>query len=108
LQKTEIRVEGEPGDADDGQGAGFSGDNGERNRPPGNVAVGEEIVAQAALRFAEAQAEDRDRRQIERDDRQVDRIQPVDSILHIPFNFRVQMALGYGLLAISQSQAPKA
>jgi hypothetical protein len=31
------------------------------------------------LRFAKAQSEDRDRRQIERNDRQVDRIEPVDA-----------------------------
>jgi len=62
LQEGKIGVEGEPGDADDGQGAGFRGDDGERDCPPGNVAVRQEIVAQAALRFAEVQSEDRDRR----------------------------------------------
>jgi len=85
LQEAQIGVEGEPGDADDGQGAGFSGDDGESDRPPGNVAVRQEVVAQAALRFAEAQSEDRDRRQIERDDREVDRVQPVDSGLRLEF-----------------------
>jgi len=79
LQEAQIGVKGKPGNADDGQGAGFGGDDGEGDRPPGNVAVRQEVVAKAALRFAEAQSEDRDRRQIERDDRQVDRVQPVDS-----------------------------
>jgi hypothetical protein len=86
LQESEIGVEGQPGDADDGQGAGFGGDDGERNRPPGNVAVGQEVIAQAALRFAKAQSEDRDRRQIKRDDCQVDRVQPVDSCLRLTFH----------------------
>ena len=78
LQEAQIGIEGKPRDADDGERAGFGGDDGKRNRPPGNVAVGQEVIAQGALRFAEAQPEDRDRRQIERDDRQVDRVQPVD------------------------------
>jgi len=86
LQEAQIGVEGEPGNADDGQGAGFRGDDGEGDRPPGNVAVRQEVIAQAALRFAEAQSEGRDRRQIERDDRQVDRVQPVDSDLRLPFH----------------------
>ena len=81
MQEGKIGVEGESGDADDGQGAGFGGDNGERDRPPRDVTVREEIVAQAALRFAEAQSEDRDRRQIQRDDGEVQRIEPVDSDL---------------------------
>jgi hypothetical protein len=38
------------------------------------------------LRFAEAQSEDRDRRQIERNDRQVERIEPVDSTLRLTFH----------------------
>jgi len=86
LQEGQIGVEGEPGDADNGQGAGFRGDDGESDRPPGNVAVRQEVIAQAALRFAEAQSEGRDRRQIERDDRQVDRVQPVDAGLRLTFH----------------------
>jgi hypothetical protein len=81
LQEGQVGVESQPGDADDGQGAGFGGDDGEGDRPPGNVAVGQEVVAQAALRFAEAQSEDRDRRQIQRDDGQVKRVEPADSTL---------------------------
>jgi len=81
LQEGEVGVEGEAWDADDGQGAGFGGNDGEGDRPPGDVAVRQEVVAQAALRFAKAQSEDRDRRQIKGDDREVDRIEPVDSNL---------------------------
>jgi hypothetical protein len=81
LQEGQVGVEGESGDADDGQGAGLGGDDGESDRPPGNIAVRQEIVTQAALRFAEAQSEDRDRRQIQRNDRQVKRIEPVDLTL---------------------------
>ena len=89
MQECKICVEGEAGDADDGQGAGFGGDDGERDRPPGYVAVGQEVVAQAALRFAEAQSEDRDRRQIERNDRQVERVEPVDANLRFESASRV-------------------
>jgi len=81
LQESQISVEGEARDADDGQRAGFSGDDGECDRPPGNVAVRQEVIAQAALRLAESQPEDCDRGQIERDDRQVDQIEPLDSSL---------------------------
>jgi len=78
LQEGQVGVEGKPGDADDGERAGLGGDNGERDSPPGNVTVSQEIVAQAALRFAEAQSEERDRGQIERDDRQVKRVEAID------------------------------
>jgi hypothetical protein len=54
LEEAEIVVVGEAGDADDGERAGLGGDDGERDRPPGNVAVGEEVVAQRAMALAEA------------------------------------------------------
>jgi hypothetical protein len=81
LQEAQIGVEREPGDADDGQRAGFCGDDGKSDRPPGNIAVSQEVVAQAALCFAEAQSEDRDCCQIQRNDGQVDRIEAVNSDL---------------------------
>ena len=46
LQEGEIGVVGQSGHADDGERAGLGGDDGKRNRPPGNVAVGQEVVAQ--------------------------------------------------------------
>jgi hypothetical protein len=54
LEEAEVVVVGEAGDADDGERAGLGGDDGERDRPPGNVAVGEEVVAQRAMALAEA------------------------------------------------------
>jgi hypothetical protein len=81
LQKAEISIKRQAGNADDGQRAGFSGNNRQRNGPPGNVAVSQKIVAESTLRFTEAQPKDCDRRQIKRDDRQIERIQPVDSDL---------------------------
>ena len=46
-----------------------------RNCPPGNVAVGEKVVPHRPLPFAKAQAEQRDPRQVRRDNQQVDPIQ---------------------------------
>ena len=65
LKEREVRVVGEAGDADDGQRAGFGSDDGERDGPPRDVASGKEVVAQSALLFAEAQAEERDAREID-------------------------------------------
>ena len=45
------------------------------DRPPGNVAVGQEIIAQGALALAEAQAEQRDAHEIQRDDREIESVQ---------------------------------
>ena len=72
LQKRQIGIVGEAGDADDGEGAGFGGHNRKRNRPPGNVAVGEEVVAQRASMFAEAQAEQSNPDEIERNNREIE------------------------------------
>ncbi len=71
LQKSQVGVVGEAGNADDGQGAGLSRHDRQRNRPPGNIAVGEKVVAQRALPLAEAQAKQRDPRQVQRDDGEI-------------------------------------
>src|SRR5579871_2552240 len=60
LQKGEVRGERKAGNADDRERTGFSGDDGKRNRPPGNIAVGEKVIAQGALPLAESQAEQSD------------------------------------------------
>jgi hypothetical protein len=57
LQKTEVRVVSQTGDANDRQRAGLGGDNRESNSGPGNALVCQEVVAQGALALAEAQAE---------------------------------------------------
>ena len=56
LQERQVGVVGQPRNADDGERAGLGGDDGKRNRPPGNVAVGQKIVAQSSLPFAKTQA----------------------------------------------------
>jgi hypothetical protein len=72
LQKCQIRVVGEAGNADDGERAGFGGDNRKGNRPPGNVAVSQEVIAQCALTLAETQAEQSDPHEIERNNREIE------------------------------------
>ena len=54
LHEAQVSVIGKAGNADDSQRAGFGSHDGERNRPPRNVAVSQEIVAQRALPLAEA------------------------------------------------------
>ena len=75
LQKGEVGGERQARDADDGECAGFGGNDGERNRPPGNIAVGEKVIAQGALPLAESQAEQSDPCEINNNDQQVERIQ---------------------------------
>src|SRR6185312_8634278 len=75
LQKGKVGGERQPGDTDDGERTGFGCDDGERNRPPGNIAVGEKVIAQGALPLAEAQAEHSDPCEINNNNQQVERIQ---------------------------------
>ena len=72
LQESEVGVVGESGHADDGECAGFGGDDGECNSPPWDVAVGEKVVAQRTLLLPKAQSEKRDAREIGCDDREVE------------------------------------
>ena len=57
LKKREVRVVGEPGNADDGERAGLGRDDRERNRPPRNIASRQKIVAQRPLLLAESAAQ---------------------------------------------------
>ena len=75
LQEGEIALIRQPGNADDGQRAGLGRNNRERNRPPGNVAVGQKVVTQRALPLAKAQPEQSDPRQIDCDDRKIKTVQ---------------------------------
>jgi len=74
LQKSKIRIVGESGNTDDGQRARFRGHNRERNRPPGNLAVGEKIIPHRPLPLAETQPKQRDASQVRRNNQQVDPI----------------------------------
>ena len=49
LEEAEVAGEGQAGDGDDGEGGGFGGDDGERDGPPGNGVVGEEVALQRAI-----------------------------------------------------------
>jgi len=71
LQKCEIGIVGEAGNADDGKSAGLGGNNRKRDRPPWNLAIGQEVIAQSSLTLAKAQAEQSDPHKIERDDREI-------------------------------------
>ena len=71
LQKGQVSVVSQPRNADDGQCAGLGRNDRERNRPPRNIAPGEKIVAQRALLLAEAQPKQRDPRQVQPDDREI-------------------------------------
>src|ERR1035437_4792167 len=75
LQKSEIRIVGEAGNTDNGQRAGFRRHNRQRDCPPRNVAVGKKIVAHRPLPFAKPQPEQRDARQVQPNNQQIDSIQ---------------------------------
>ena len=75
LQKRQVRIVGKAGHADDGERAGFRRDDGQGDRPPRNVAIGQEIIPQRALFFPEAQAEQSDAGQVQRDDGEVEMVE---------------------------------
>ena len=79
LEEAEISTEGQAGNGDDGEGAGFGRDDGERDGPPGDGLVGEEVAAQGAgvgvFAAAEVQAEERDADEVDDDEGEVDRVE---------------------------------
>ena len=74
LQEPEVTREGEAGDADDGEGAGLRGDDGQRDGPPRHVTVGKEVRPQRPLAVAKAESEQGNAQQIEDDDGDVDEV----------------------------------
>lgn len=76
LQEGEVGVVCEAGDADEGEGAGLCSNDRQRERPPGDRAIGEEIILQRALRFTKAQAEESDTGKIDDDDQEVCWVEP--------------------------------
>src|SRR4051812_29442510 len=72
LQELQVGVVGESGNTDDGQGAGFSRNDRERDRPPGNIPVGEEVVFQRALTFSELKPKQSYSREVRRDDQVIE------------------------------------
>ena len=75
LQERQIGVVSQARNTDDGESAGFCRNNRKRDRPPGNIPVGEKIIAQGALLLAKAQPKQSDPRQVKRDDAKVKLIQ---------------------------------
>ncbi len=75
LKKCQIGVVRQAGNTDDGESAGFSRNNRKRDRPPGNIPVGQKIIAQGALLLAKAQPKQRDPRQVERDNAKIKLVQ---------------------------------
>src|SRR5689334_22453981 len=57
LQERKVRVVSKAGDADDRERAGFRSDDRKHDGPPGNTSVGEEIIFERLLAFAEAESE---------------------------------------------------
>src|SRR5205085_10196081 len=72
LEKTQIARECQRRCADYGQGAGFSGYDGEADGPPGRRPATQKIIAQVGLAAAEMRAEEGDANQVDEDDRQVE------------------------------------
>ena len=75
LKKSQIGVISQAGNTNDGQNTGFGRDDRKRDRPPGDIAVGQKIVAQRALPFAKTQAEECDPSEIDRDDRKIELVE---------------------------------
>ncbi len=80
LEKGQIRVVGEAGNADDGQRAGLGCNNRQRDSPPRDTPPGEKIVPQGPLLLAEAEPEQRDSSQVQRDNREIKMVQTHISI----------------------------
>src|SRR5581483_10394182 len=80
LQECEVRIISETGNADDGERAGFCGDDGKSNRPPGNIAIGKKVVAKRTLAFAKSQAKQGDAGKIDRDNGEIGGIQAHGSL----------------------------
>ena len=59
LEEGDVAAVGHGRHADDGQGAGLGGDDGQADAPPGDVLAAEEVIAGVVLVFAEPQAEAR-------------------------------------------------
>ncbi len=57
LQEGEVCIVGKARDTDDRQGTGLGRDDGERDCPPGDVSIGQEIITHRSLTLAESQTE---------------------------------------------------
>ena len=72
LDEAERAEIGDAGHGNDGEGAGLGGDDGEADRPPGQVPLAHEIGRRTALPAGQAQADEGDRDHVNQDHRQVE------------------------------------
>ncbi len=72
LEEAEIAGEGETGDADERECAGFGGDDGEEDGPPGDGAIGDEVVFGVLLAAAHPDAQGRGSEEIDDDDGEIE------------------------------------
>ena len=75
LQESKVRVIGQAGNTDDGERAGFSGDDGKRDRPPGNVPICQEICFERSFLCSKPQAKERNTYQVRNDDDEIECVQ---------------------------------
>ncbi len=72
LEPGEVGARPDAGEGNDGDGRRLGGDDGQHDRPPGQAAVSEKVVARVPLPTGEQQASGDDRGEIHGDDRDVD------------------------------------
>jgi hypothetical protein len=73
LQESPVAGVGKARHADDGKRAGLCSNDRERDGPPGYALVGEEVAFQGAILLAKTQAEESNRRQVDRNQYKVGR-----------------------------------
>jgi hypothetical protein len=74
LEEREVPEIGDPGNADEREGAGFGGNDRKQDGPPGDGLAGDEIVASVLLAASEPDADRGRRRQIGDDDREIESV----------------------------------
>src|SRR5581483_10401270 len=78
LQECQVRVVGKTRNTDDGEGTGLGRYDGQRDRPPWDVPVSQEVVTEGALALAKTNSEKGDPGQVGSDDEQVGSSQAQD------------------------------
>ena len=71
LEETPVAGKGKPWNADDRKCAGFRGNDGEGDSPPGNLAIGKEISFKRTAFASKAQAKDGDCREVNADNQEI-------------------------------------
>ena len=92
LQDSEVLLVGESGQADDREGAGFGGDDRNRDRPPRNPVASKEVVFEIGSMAAKAQAKQRNCDEVRDDDGKIQRVEPHESLLVCGFRFQLSIS----------------